>query len=99
MQSQIDRLERLVTSLVSHQNSDDGLRTPSNSVATQGSTPDNLSQALLSVTADNPNVEETAPAASRGMVKVNQDHSVYVGPAHWSDVLNEVNSHLYTTKF
>jgi hypothetical protein len=97
MQSQIDRLERLVTSFASQQNDDGGLRIPSNGTSTHGSTtPDDSSGTLRSGTTDNPDAEKTATAAGRGMVKVDQDQSVYVGPGHWSDVLNEVGSYSHT---
>ena len=97
MQSQIDRLERLVTSFTSQQNNDGGLRMPSNGTTTQGSTtPDDSSGSLRSGTTNNPDAEKTAAAAGRGMVKIHQDQSVYVGPGHWSDVLNEVGSYSRT---
>lgn len=87
MQRQIDRLETLVTSFLSHKNGSPDFTPPSDSIATQdGSPATGITQ--ISAPADIPDVEGIR--SGQGMLKVDDEHSVYVGPSHWSDVLHEV---------
>jgi hypothetical protein len=98
MQRQIDRLESLVTSLMSHKNGGEELGRSCDSVSTQDSSPNGCAtQISPALTADATDAAGTADApkaekvkSGQGMLKIDNDHSVYVGPSHWSDVLHEV---------
>jgi hypothetical protein len=96
MQHRIDRLENLVTSLVSQQNNDNELRLPNRGIQSQNSSPaDSRSQtSLLDVTS---NVDTDSLKSGQGMLKIDKDQSVYIGPSHWSDVLHEVRSSVDVT--
>lgn len=89
MQGQIDRLENLVTSLLSKKNSDGDLGVSRGIIPSQSGTSAGIhahpSPALTTDIADPDKIKN-----GQGMLKVDDDHSVYVGPSHWSDVLHEV---------
>jgi hypothetical protein len=89
MQERIDRLENLVTSLVSQSQ---GLSTPrphTDDVTTEDAGEVQSSSASGSVVKDGGTAYEQIQQGV-GVMRVNEHYSLYRGATHWSDVLQEV---------
>lgn len=78
-----------MTSLMSQKDSDNELGSPSQSTQAQNSSPAGSSTQTSPPEAADIADKETAKVG-HGMLKIDKDHSVYVGASHWSDVLHEV---------
>ena len=92
MQNRIDRLENLVTSLVSE--GKDGLRSSPEPVTSQEDDISRLSNVSQPSTASAEIDGSKKVKKGLGMLEVNDNHSLYFPTTHWRDVLLEARNYV-----